>query len=211
MPILLRQLPFALVGIFADHARTHVVAPIIKLLLELVFDELALFLDHQNFVETFGEMPHALGVEGPVHADLVDTQPDFGGARRVDFEIVERLSHVKIGFSRRDDAEPRFRAVDDDAVEMIRPRISHGGVNLEMLQAHFLIQRGVGPADIEAARRQDEILGDHALDAEGVERDIGRAFDRVGGRLERHPAARIARHGPAVQAEIDIFLHVGGI
>jgi hypothetical protein len=37
----------------------------------------------------------------------------------------------------------------------------------------------------------------------------GRAFGRVRGQLERHPAAGIARHGPAVQAEVEVFLQVG--
>jgi hypothetical protein len=37
----------------------------------------------------------------------------------------------------------------------------------------------------------------------------GRAFGRVRGQLQRHPAARVARHGPAVQAVVEVFLQVG--
>jgi hypothetical protein len=37
----------------------------------------------------------------------------------------------------------------------------------------------------------------------------GRGFHRVGQRLEGHPAARIARQGPAMHAEVEIVLHAG--
>ncbi|MNZ37735.1 hypothetical protein D3C78_551920 [compost metagenome] len=69
-------------------------------------------------------------------------------------------------------------------------------------------QRRVRPADVEAALRQIEI-GNDRLHAVDVEIDDGRAFHSVGHRLERHPATGVARHGEAVQAIVEVFLHAG--
>ena len=68
--------PLAVVVELADHARAHVFAPVVELLLELVLDELALLLDHEDFLEALGEAPRALRLERPRHRDLVDAQAD---------------------------------------------------------------------------------------------------------------------------------------
>ena len=158
-PAAVRQLPLALLVVLADHARADVLAPVVELLLQLVLDELALLLDDQDLLEPFGELAHAFGVERPGHADLEDPQADLGRALLVDAEVVQRLPHVEIGLARRDDAQPRLRAVDDDAVEPVDPRIGQRGVDLVALQPQFLLQRRVGPADVEPARRHHEVLG----------------------------------------------------
>src|SRR3712207_9504906 len=80
--------------VLAGDARAHVLAPVVELLLELVLDDLALLLDDQDLFQALGEVPHALGVQRPGHADLEDAQPDLGGERLVDAERVERLADV---------------------------------------------------------------------------------------------------------------------
>ena len=79
--------------------------PVIELLLQLVLHQRALLLDDQDLLEAFGEMAHAVALQRPGHADLVDGEADLGGVGVVDAEIVERLADVEIGFAAGDDAE----------------------------------------------------------------------------------------------------------
>ncbi len=55
----------------ADDARTHVVAPVEQLLLDLVLDDLAPFLDDENLFETTANCRTPSGLQRPGHADLV--------------------------------------------------------------------------------------------------------------------------------------------
>ena len=202
-----RQDPVAVLVELADDARAHILAPIVELLLELVFDDRALFFDDQDFFEALGEMADALAFERPRHRHLVKADADLGGMGLVDAQIVERLAHVEIGFAGGDDAKARVRAVDDDAVEPIGAGKGERGVELVFVQPVFLVERLVGPADIEPARRHLEIVGQHDPGSRRSDIDRGRAVDRLGDRLEGDPAAGIARHRPAIQAEIEDFLH----
>ena len=201
-----RQDPVAVLVEFADDARAHVLAPIVELLLELVLDDRALFLDDEDLFEPLGKMADALALERPGHRHLVEAQADLGGMRIVDPEIVERLAHVEIGFAGRDDAEARPRAVDDDPVEPVGAGEGERGIELVFVQPIFLLERLVGPADIEPARRHLEIVGQDDLDPLRIDLDRGRAVDRLGDGLEGDPAARIARHRPAIEAEIEDLL-----
>ena len=196
---------------FADDPRAHVLAPVIELLLELVLDDRALFFDDEDFVEPLGEMADALAFERPRHRHFVEADPDFGGVRLVDPEIVQGLAHVEIGFAGGDDAKARVRAVDDDAVEPIGAGKGESSVELVLVQPVFLFERLVGPADIEPAGRHLEILGENDTGPFGSDVDRGRAIDRLGNRLERDPAAGVARHRPAIEAEIEDLLHPGRV
>src|SRR2546426_10447184 len=72
--------PLAAVVELADHARrAHAFLPVVELFLELVLDELALFLDYQDLFQPVGEAPRALRLERPRHGDLVGAQ---GGVPR---------------------------------------------------------------------------------------------------------------------------------
>ncbi len=152
-------------------------------------------------------MADALAFERPRHRHLVKADADLGGMGLVDPQIVQGLAHVEIGFAGGDDAKARIRAVDDDAVEPIGPGKGEGGVELVFVQPVFLVERLVGPADIEPARRHLEILGQHDPGSRRSDIDRGRAVDGFGDGLEGDPAAGIARHRPAIQAEIEDFLH----
>jgi len=208
-PVAVRLRPFALLVELADDARAHVLAPVVELLLELVFEQLALFLDDEDLLQPFGEMPHAFGFQRPDHADLVEPDADLGGEPVVDAEVVESLAHVQIGLAAGDDAQARVRAVDDDLVELVGAGVGQCGVELVVQQALFLHQAVVRPSDVEPARRQRGI-GQRDLDAMRVDVNRSGGLDRVGHRLEGDPAAGIARHGPAMQAEIEVVLHAGG-
>ena len=73
-------------------------------------------------------------------------------------------------------------------------------------QALFLCQGRVRPTDIQATFGQRDI-GNDRLYAMNVDVDDGRALYGIGHRLEGDPAAGIARHGPAMHAVVEVFLH----
>ena len=97
--------------------------------------------------------------------------------------------------------------VDDDPVEPIGARESQCRVKLVFVQPVFLIERLIGPANIQPARRHLEIVGEHDFDALRADLDRGRAVDGLGDRLEGDPTPGVARHRPAIEAEVEDFLH----
>ena len=106
-PCLRCAAPFALVVELADDARAHVVAPVVELFLQLVFEDLALLLDDQDFLEALGELRARLRLERPGMPTLNRRMPMSRGRRFVDAEVVERLAHVEVGLAGGDDAEAR--------------------------------------------------------------------------------------------------------
>ena len=155
---------------------------------------------------------HPFRLERPGHRHLVEAQARRARASRLaDAELFERLAHVEIGFAGGDDAEARLRRIDDDAVEPVGAGEGERRRQLEAMQPRFLVERRVGPADVEPARRHLEILRQHDLDPARIDIDRGRAVHRLGDGLERDPAAGIARHRPAVDAEIEDLLDPGRV
>ena len=200
--------PFAAVVELADHARrAHAFLPVVELFLDLVLDELALFLDHQNLFQAVGEAPRALRLERPGHGDLVDAQADVSRHFLIDAEVRQRLHHIAERLARRHNTEAGVWRVPDDAVEPVGPRIGEGGVHLPVEDARFLLEDAVGPADVEAAGRKDEIRRDLALNSLLGNLDRGAGLHHVGDALEGDPAAGIAAHGEAVQPEVEVVLH----
>ena len=204
-----QQRPLALLVELADHPRAHVLAPVVELFLELVFDELALLLDHQDLVEALGEAAHPVGLEGPHHAHLVEPDADLGGEGRVDAQVVEGLAHVEVALAGGDDAQPRLRRVDHHPVEPVGAAVGQRRVELVVEQALLLHQRRVGPAQVEAAVGHLEVVGFAHHHPHRVHVHRGRGLDGVGHRLEGHPAARPARQRPAMHAEVEVLLHPG--
>src|SRR5439155_9968375 len=178
-PIAVRAHPFALLVELADDARAYVVAPVVELLLQLVFDDLALFLDHQDFGETLGKMAHAFRLERPWHRNLEHANTDLGGVGFGNAEIVERLPDVEIAFAAGNDPETRLRRIDGDAVQFVDAAIVQSGVRLVILHPSFGLQEAVGPANRQAIRRQRKIVGNDNLYAVRIGRYRRRAFDRV--------------------------------
>ncbi len=63
----------------ADDAWPHVVAPVEQFLLDLVLDDLAAFLDDQDFFKANREFAHTFRLQRPRHADLVKPKANLGG------------------------------------------------------------------------------------------------------------------------------------
>ena len=176
---------------------------------DLLLDDGALLLDHQQLLATRGEVRDARGLQRPHHRDLVDRDAEFGGTRLVDAELGQRVHHVEPGLAGAHDAEALARLGPDHAVEAVG---THEGLRrLESLQ-HLCLghQRKHTQLQVEPARRQREILrldDAHALRIHGHR---GRAFDHIGHALEADPAARVARQRKAVEPEVEVFLDVAG-
>src|ERR1700730_10997135 len=111
-----RQYPVAVFVELADDAWANVFTPIVELLLELILDDGAFFLDDEDFLESLGKMPDAFAFQPQSHRDSVPAEADLRGMRVVNPEIVERLAHIKVGFAGSDDTEARPGTVDDDPV-----------------------------------------------------------------------------------------------
>ncbi|UGA39986.1 hypothetical protein JOS77_11740 [Chromobacterium haemolyticum] len=182
---------------------------VVQLLFQLVFDDLAFFLHHQDFFQSFGELAHAFRFQRPHHAHLEDAQADVGGQRLVYAQIIQRLHHVQITLATGDDAQPRLGRIQSNVVQIVFARVSQRRVQTVVQHAFFLRQRRVRPADVEAVLGQGKVLRN--LELQPLRRDVddGRAFDGVRDRLDGHPATGIAAHRPAVQAVIYDFLHPG--
>src|SRR5580704_15821521 len=199
--------PVAVFVELADDAGANVFTPIVELLLELVLDDGPFLLDDENFLEPLGKMPDALALQRPGHRNLVEAEADLRGMLVVNPEIVERLAHVEVGFAGSDDSEARPGTIDDDAVEPIGACESQCRVKLVFMQPEFLIERLIGPANIQSPRRHLEIVGEHDFGALRVDLDRGRTVDSLGDRLKGYPTPGVARHRPAIEAEIEDFLH----
>ncbi len=162
-----QQRPFTLFVELADDARPDVLAPVVQFLLQLVLEQLPLLLDHQDLLEALGEAAHAVGFERPDHADLVQTDADPRREFVIDAELVERLTDVEVGLAGGDDAEARgvvgIVAVDQHAVELVGPAVRERRVQLVVEEPRFLLQRRIGPADVETVRvsgRHFVVVGD---------------------------------------------------
>ena len=211
-PSAMRMRPLAGLVELADHPRAHVVAPVVDMFLELVFDDLAFFLHHQDFVQPIGERAYRIRLQRPGHGHLEQPQADLVYLRRTDAEFLQRLQHVAIRLAGGDDAEACLFGVERGAVEPVDARISDGRVDLVVLHQRFLLarrnaQRVGGQVCVHAIRRQGHILRQQGFDVQVVGRDRARGLHGVGQRLEADRQAGEARHREAVQAQFQVFLH----
>jgi len=211
----LRHGPLAAVFLveLADHAR-HALAgadPAKQLLLELVLDELALFLDHQDLFQPLGKAADRLRLQRPDHAALEQAQPDARAGGLVQSEVGQRLARVEVGLAAGDDAKARVGRVHHRVVELVGAAVGERGVQLVVQQARLLLQRRVRPADVQSAGGHLEVRRQHDVHALGVDDHRGARLHHLGHRLDADPHARVAAHGEAVQAEVEVLLHRGRV
>ncbi|MGF6635558.1 hypothetical protein OKW39_002709 [Paraburkholderia sp. MM6662-R1] len=146
--------------------------------------------------------------ERPHAADLVQPDADARAGFVVETEVGQRLAHVEISFAAGHDAEARMRRIDFDAVEFVRSHVGEARVPLVVEQTRFLHERRIGPADVQPTVGHHEVFRQDDVGAVRIDIDRCGRFDHVGHALHRDPEARVAAHRPAVQAEVQIFLHV---
>ncbi|MCW0416852.1 hypothetical protein NB689_002606 [Xanthomonas sacchari] len=208
-----RQDPFAGLVVLADDARARAGAgrPVVELLLHLPLDEGLLLLHHDDVLQPAGERGDAQRLQRPGHADLVHADADARAGVRVQAQVFQRLQHVQVALAGGDDAQPRLRRIHHRAVDAVGAGEGLRRAHRVAMQAHFLVQRRIRPADVEAARRQVEILRQHDLPRERIHLHRGRGLHRLGDGLEADPAPGVAAHRPAEQAHVEDVLHPGRI
>ena len=135
-----RQQHAVLLVLLADDHRR--VGAAVELLLELRLDQRALLLHDEDRLQPVGEAVHALRLKRPRRGDLVEAEPEIGGAHLVDAEEVERAERVEPALAERDDAEPRLRpAPHHDAVEPVLADEGERRRLLPAMQQLLLLQR----------------------------------------------------------------------
>ena len=128
---------------FADDARRPRIA--IENGADLILEQRALLLDHNDEIEAVGELAHDHRIERPHHADFEETQAERGAVVG-EAEIAERLQEVLPGLACGDHADPRVLALADDAVEAVGARVSERGRKLMLVEPLFLRDRRVDRA-----------------------------------------------------------------
>src|SRR6202453_3327219 len=148
------------IEIFADDPRRSRIA--IEDGTNLILEQRALLLDHDDEIETLSKLPHDHGIKRPHHADFEEPQPKRG-AVVVEAEIAQRLQEILPRLPRGDHAYPRALAIADDAVEVVGARIGERSRELVLVEPLFLSDRCVDRARPYAMGRSGRTLRDHDL------------------------------------------------
>ncbi len=125
---------------FANDARADIGAPVEELLLDLVFDDLAPFLDNQNLFQPLRKMPDAFWFQRPGHAHFVKTQADGGLFGGTDAQFGQGLPHILVSLARGDNAKAGVLVGNGDLINMVGTGKGDGGVALVFLQPFILHQ-----------------------------------------------------------------------
>ena len=205
------QQGIALLVELADHPRALAHRPVVELAGQLVLDDAALLLDHQDLVQPLGELVHGDRLQRPAHADLQYTQADLGAQLLIQAEVFQGLAHVQIGLAGGDDAQARIGRIEQHLVEVVGAGESAGRIDLVGVQALFLNQGWIRPADVNAVLGQLEVLRNLHLDPQRIDLHHRRGIDVLGDGLQRHPATAVARQFPADDAVVEDFLDVGRV
>jgi hypothetical protein len=88
----------------AHHHRALAHGPVVELPGELVFDDAAFFLDHQNLVQAIGKFMHRHRFQWPAHADFEHAKAHLGAQRVIQTKVVQRLAHIQVGLAGGDNA-----------------------------------------------------------------------------------------------------------
>ena len=93
------DIPFTAFVELANDARPDVFAPVVELLLELVFDHLALFFHHQDFIKAARKFPYAFRLQRPGHADLEQPYAYVCGKLLRNAELAKRIENVHVALA----------------------------------------------------------------------------------------------------------------
>ena len=95
-------------------------------------------------------------------------------------------------------------------VQLVGAHISQRGVPLVVHQAGFLLQRRVGPADVQAALGHLKIGGDDDVHSVGIHVDAARRLHNFLDGFHAAPHARKAAHREGMQAHVQNVLNAAG-
>ena len=147
-----------------------------------------------------GELARELRFKRPHHADLVQPNTQAAAAGVVQPQIGQRLARVVVSLAAGDQPEPVVRSFDHVVIEPVGADVRQRRVPLEVEQALLLLERAIGPANVNPAgwhRKVGRQLDLHAL---RVNQRTGRGLHNFLNRLHAGPDARIPAHGQRMQA-----------
>ena len=170
---------------------------------------MALFLDHQNLLQTGGKFTGELRFQRPHHANLVQANADAAAGGVVQPQVQQGLARVVVSLAARDQPQPVVRALDHVVVQAVGADVGQRGVPLVVKQAGLLLQRMVGPADVQAAVGNHEVSRNLDLHPVRVDHGRGAGLDDLLDRLHTRPDTGEAAHRKRVNAQVQNLLHVG--
>ncbi len=115
--------------------------------LDLRLDGAALFLDHQQFLMTCGELDDATRLQRPTHDHLVDGHAPGCKVRVREAEVGTGLHEVLVRLANAHYAEPAFAGSDDGLVELIGARPASRRRQALVDQPTFELKPLAGPLD----------------------------------------------------------------
>ncbi|MDT4825520.1 hypothetical protein FQZ97_588070 [compost metagenome] len=196
------------VVVLADHGGARRGRVVIELVLELLLDHGPFFLDHQHLAQAVREFAHAVRLQRPHHADLVQADAEGAAGGIVQPQVQQRLARVAVGLAAGDDAQAVIGTLDHIAVEAVGAHIGQRRRPLELHHARLGRERVVGPADMQAALGLHEILRQHDAHAVGVGDHRGARFHHFLHCLHARPQPAEAAHGKGMHAQVKDVLHV---
>ena len=168
----------------------------------MVFQDRALFLDHDQERAARGEVAHPFWLDRPGQRDLAQRDALRG---RVDAQKVERLDQVQPGLAAGDDADAGVTGRAAVHVQPVQPR--EGLRHAKFLDHPFFLS---GRAVACAQAQKPGALGPGQVAQERVERHGRAGLDPLGRQLEADPGAAGAAHLPARQSKGDEIGQSGG-
>ena len=194
----------------AQHRGPHVGTPVVQLLLELVFDDLAFFFHHQDLLQPGGELPRQLRLQWPHHAHLVQADAQALAAAVIQTKITQGLARIAKGLATGHEAQAVAGSFDHVVVEAVGADVGQRRVPLVVVQPRLLRQRGVRPANVQTTRRQHEIFWQADLHALRIDLHGGTRFHNFLDGLHAGPDPGKTAQCKRVQAQVQDFLHAGG-
>ncbi len=168
----------------------------------LILDDRALFLDHQNFVAGFGEGAQPFRLHRPYQTHFIDGDTQRAAAALIQPQPAQGFHHVQISLAGGNDAETVMpRTAPCQPVQPVR---AHPGLQRHvplLVMPRFHFQSGpVACPQIQAFGRQFEIGRQRESQPVHIGRDRGTALHRIGQRLHANPRTAVAARRPGRQA-----------
>ena len=185
------------------------VAAVENRLFDLNLDQFALFLDHDDQVQTFGPLGKSAHVERPDLPDLIGRQAKACGLIRVDPQQRERMRQIQPILARRDKADFRPRTAPDTVVHLVGVGKRLGRVAFIIDHPRLLGDGRVDQADVQSALWHGEFRR-HKGHPVWTAIDDRRGLNRVFHGFQTRPAPREPRQGVTVKAIVQNFLNPCG-
>ena len=177
--------------------------------LDLHFDQLALFLDHDHQIEPVGPFVETLHVEREGLADLIGGDAKAFGLILINVQKAQRMNQIEPIFARRRKADLGPALAPHAFVHLVGMGKRFRRETLIVDHPRFLQVRRVAQTDAQAPVRHVKLRQDQL-------HPVRIAIHHTGGlhgilhRLQANPETGEPAQRPAINAVVKNFLHTGG-